>query len=75
MFAAWLAIWRNDGLAPIVARWTARAHPIGTPLVARLGDGAAIEGDFGGLAPDGALVLRLADGTRRVIHAADVFLV
>ncbi|UVO52565.1 biotin--[acetyl-CoA-carboxylase] ligase [Sphingomonas sp. SUN019] len=75
MFAAWLHHWRHDGLSPIVARWTERAHPPGTPLIARLPDGEAVEGTFDTLAADGALVLRLADGGVRVIHAADVFLV
>jgi BirA family biotin operon repressor/biotin-[acetyl-CoA-carboxylase] ligase len=31
-----------------------------------------MEGAFAGLAEDGALQLRLADGSSRVIHAADV---
>lgn len=75
MFAAWLHHWRHDGIAPIVARWTARAHPPGTPLIARLPDGTGVEGTFDMLAADGALVLRLEDGAVRVIHAADVFLV
>jgi BirA family biotin operon repressor/biotin-[acetyl-CoA-carboxylase] ligase len=29
-------------------------------------------GEFAGLEPDGALRLRLADGTVRVVHAGDV---
>jgi BirA family biotin operon repressor/biotin-[acetyl-CoA-carboxylase] ligase len=33
-----------------------------------------VDGLFGGLDPQGALILRLADGTSRVIHAGDVFL-
>ena len=44
------------------------------PLVARQADGAAIEGLFDGLAEDGALRLRLADGGVHVMHAGDVFL-
>ena len=75
MMAAWLHHWRQDGLAPIVARWRERAHPPGTPLVARLPDGEAVEGAFETLDATGALVLRLADGTHRAIHAGDVFLV
>lgn len=75
MFAAWLGIWRGQGLAPIVARWIERAHAAGTQLAARLADGATIEGTFETMASDGALVLRLADGSAHVIHAGDVFLV
>ncbi|MDP1026105.1 biotin--[acetyl-CoA-carboxylase] ligase [Sphingomonas sp. KR1UV-12] len=74
IFSRWLSRWRGEGLAPIRARWLERAHPIGTALTARLSDGTAIDGLFDGLDPDGALNLRLASGERRVIHAADVFL-
>lgn len=73
LFAAWLFLWRRDGLAPIVARWTERAHPAGMQLVANLPDGEVVAGAFVRLAVDGALVLGLADGSERVIHAADVF--
>jgi len=74
-FERWLSIWRNEGLAPVRTRWLARAHPVGTALTARLPDGSAIDGLFAGLDSEGALILRLADGTSRVIHAADVFLI
>jgi BirA family biotin operon repressor/biotin-[acetyl-CoA-carboxylase] ligase len=67
-------VWRGQGIAPVRARWIERAHPIGTALTARLADGSALDGLFDGLDPDGALILRLADGTTRAIHAGDVFL-
>lgn len=73
-FRRWLSRWRGEGLAPIRARWLEHAHPVGTALTARLPDGAGIDGLFDGLDADGALLLRLASGERRVIHAADVFL-
>ena len=73
-FARWLSVWRGQGIAPVRARWLDRAHPVGTALTARLADGQAVDGLFAGLDEDGALRLRLADGTSRVIHAADVFL-
>ena len=69
-FAAWLARWRAEGLAPVRAAWLAAAHPLGTPLVA--GD---TQGIFDGLDETGALRLRLADGSLRLIHAGDVFLI
>lgn len=75
MVAAWLSLWRRDGLAPVIARWSARAHATGTPVTAHLPDGASVTGRFERLAEDGALVLGLADGSSRVIHAGDVFLV
>ena len=74
-FARWLARWRGEGIAPVRRCWLGRAHPIGTALTARLPDGSAIDGLFDGLDTDGALILRLAGGARRVIHAADVFLI
>lgn len=73
-FVRWLDCWRGQGMDTIRRRWVAHAHPIGTPLNARLSDEVAIDGLFDGLDTDGALILRLADGTRRVIHAGDVFL-
>lgn len=73
-FARWVGIWRGQGLGLVRTRWLERAHPIGTALTARLPDGSATDGLFGGLDGDGALNLRLADGTTRVIHAGDVFL-
>lgn len=74
-FARWLERWRGEGLAPIRARWLERSHPPGSALSARLPDGSVIDGLFGGLDADGALILRLADGTQHVIHAGDVFLI
>jgi BirA family biotin operon repressor/biotin-[acetyl-CoA-carboxylase] ligase len=72
-FTRWLSRWR-DGIAPVRDRWLARAHPPGTALTARLADGSSVDGLFEGLDRDGALILRLAGGATRVIHAADVFL-
>jgi BirA family biotin operon repressor/biotin-[acetyl-CoA-carboxylase] ligase len=74
-FERWLGIWRVEGLAAIRTRWLERAHASGTALTARLPDGSAIDGLFQGLNGEGALILRLADGSSRVIHAADVFLI
>ena len=74
-FAAWLAVWRETGMAPVAARWSTRAHPVGTALTVRLPDQTALDGQFLGLDASGALLLGLADGTRHVIHAGDVFVV
>ncbi len=66
--------WRNFGLAPVLRRWLAAAHEIGTPMtVIEPGEGY-ITGVFAGLDEDGALQLGLADGSTRVIHAGDVIL-
>lgn len=74
-FARWLSRWRGEGLEPVRQRWLDRAHPMGTALTARLPDGTSHDGLFDGLSGDGALILRLADGSRHVIHAGDVFLI
>lgn len=72
-FAAWLAVWRDHGLAEVRAAWLALAHPVGAPLRVRLPDGTLREGHFGGLDGDGALRLSTADGGRIIVHAGDVF--
>lgn len=74
-FERWLARWRGEGIAPVRARWLARAHVPGTALSARLPDGGTLDGLFDGLDATGALILRLGGGERRVIHAGDVFLI
>lgn len=75
IFERWLARWRVEGLPPVRDRWIERAHPAGTALTARLPDGSSVDGLFERLDADGALILRLASGERRVIHAGDVFLI
>lgn len=72
-FALELRRWRDYGLGPLVRRWQAAAHPIGTPLTIRPPGEVSVAGTFDGLSDEGALRLRLADGAYRVIHAGDVF--
>lgn len=71
-FALELQRWRDFGLAPIVRRWLAAAYPVGTPLLVGEPGETALAGTFAGLTEEGALQLRLADGTTRVIHAGEV---
>jgi BirA family biotin operon repressor/biotin-[acetyl-CoA-carboxylase] ligase len=54
--------------------WLARAHPVGTPLTVHASSDATISGDFDGLEPDGALRLRLPDGSVEIVRAGDVSL-
>lgn len=64
-----LAAWRQDGVESIVRAWLPKGHPVGTPLhVSERG----IDGAFDGLAPDGALRLRLDTGEVMLIHAGDI---
>lgn len=67
--------WRTYGLEPLVRRWESVAHPQGTPLTVRPPGEEQIAGSFAGLTGEGALSLRLADGSTRAIHAGDVMLV
>lgn len=67
-----LGRWRMFGLAPIVERWQQAAHPVGTALLVGEPGDEPLAGEFAGLAVDGALQLRLADGTTRIINAGEV---
>lgn len=64
--------WRNFGLEPLIRRWLAAAHAVGTPLAVGEPGELPLEGHFAGLTGDGALLLRLADGTSHTIHAGEV---
>ncbi len=66
--------WRTYGLEPLVRRWESVAHSMGTPLKVHPPGEGVIEGGFAGLTIEGALSLRLADGSVRAIHAGDVML-
>lgn len=73
-FASALARWRTS-LADIRTAWLAAAHALGTSLATHGASGEPLTGTFDGLDPVGACRLRLADGSLRLIHAGDVFLV
>lgn len=74
-FAARLMQWRVEGRDAVLADWMQRSSPPGTPLQVSLDDEGTLHGAFAGLDPEGALRLRLGDGSLRVIHAGDVSLV
>jgi BirA family biotin operon repressor/biotin-[acetyl-CoA-carboxylase] ligase len=71
-FAHWEHVWAEQGLAAILAAWSERAVGIPGPCSARL-PSETVEGHAEGLDADGALRLRLADGSERRISAGDVF--
>ena len=66
-----LAAWENYGFEPIRTAWSARAD-LGRPCVVRL-DQETVEGVAETLEADGALRLRLANGSVRRVTAGDVF--
>jgi BirA family transcriptional regulator, biotin operon repressor / biotin---[acetyl-CoA-carboxylase] ligase len=74
-FSHWLEVWRTNGLDPVLTSWRRYAHAKGTRLTANLPDSTHISGQYEDIGGDGALLLRLADGSVRAIHAGDVFLV
>ncbi len=71
-FAVWMDRWETLGFQPVLDAWRARTAGLNGPAVARLGR-ETVEGVAEGVAPDGALKLRLADGSLRLISAGDVF--
>jgi BirA family biotin operon repressor/biotin-[acetyl-CoA-carboxylase] ligase len=70
--ARWRDLWQRAGFAPIAEAWTARAHGLGEPCIARLA-AETVSGVAEGLDGDGALRLRTAAGIMRRITAGDVF--
>ncbi len=73
--ALWIGRWRLGGLAVILTEWRKFAHEAGSAIRANLPDGEVVEGNYEDITDDGALTLRLADGSIRAIHAGDVFLI
>ena len=73
-FARMLGTWRNLDTEAFANAWLSRAHPLGTPLSVHIAANEKIFGTFDGIEPAGALRLRLADGSVRVMHAGDVSL-
>jgi BirA family transcriptional regulator, biotin operon repressor / biotin---[acetyl-CoA-carboxylase] ligase len=73
-FARRLENWRSFGLgATLQAFLAASIHAQGAPLTVHDTDGSRLSGTFAGLEEsDGALRLRLADGSERVIRAGDI---
>ncbi len=69
-----LEAWRTFGLGPTLQAVLARSiHTQGSPLTVHDTDGSVLSGSFAGLdESDGALRLRLADGSERVIRAGDI---
>jgi BirA family biotin operon repressor/biotin-[acetyl-CoA-carboxylase] ligase len=71
-FDRWFDVWDAGGFGPVAQAWTARAHSLGAACTVRL-ERETLEGIALGLDADGALRLRLSDGSIRRITAGDVF--
>ena len=70
-----LELWRRRGFAPIRAAYLESAHGLGESITVRtsLDLDESISGVFEGIEEDGALLLRLADGTVKRLIVGDVF--
>lgn len=71
-FAVWQERWEMLGFQPVLDAWTARCGGLHGPATARLGH-ETVSGLADGVEADGALRLKLPDGTLRLISAGDVF--
>jgi BirA family biotin operon repressor/biotin-[acetyl-CoA-carboxylase] ligase len=68
----WLAIWQEGrGFAQIRETWLAHAAGIGAEFIAIV-DHKEVCGKFANLADDGAMILVLADGSLKPVHAGEV---
>lgn len=69
-----LESWRTYGLGATLQAFIAQSiHAQGSPVTVHDTDGSVLTGSFAGLEEsDGALRLRLADGSERVIRAGDI---
>lgn len=67
-----LVEWREQGLGVTLMNWEKLAHPVGTKLSVSVSKDERIDGEYTGLAADGALRLRKADGKLIEIRAGDV---
>lgn len=73
-FVRRLEAWRTYGLGATLHAFLNRSiHAQGSPVTVHDTDGSVLSGTFAGLEEsDGALRLRLADGSERVIRAGDI---
>lgn len=67
----WMARWLGDGFGCIREAWLQRAGPVGSEIRVVLPD-RSVAGRFGGVDPDGALILDTAAG-QEIVHSGEVF--
>ncbi len=71
-FLSWINRWAEEGFGPIGKAWTQRANGMGEPIELQLAK-ETVSGEFVELDADGALVVKLADDTRRKVTVAEFF--
>jgi len=69
-----LQLWRRSEPPFLAQAWLARAHAVGTRVSSHTSGDEMVSGRFDGIEPDGALRLRLDDGTLEIVHAGDISL-
>jgi BirA family biotin operon repressor/biotin-[acetyl-CoA-carboxylase] ligase len=67
-------LWRTSDPLDFARAWLARAHPVGTELSVHGADSERVAGRFDGIEADGALRLRLKNGSTEIVRAGDVTL-
>lgn len=70
-FLSWVRIWAEEGFEKIRRNWLYRSHGKGKDVFVQM-NGTQLNGTFEDLDIDGALIVKTADGTERVL-AGDVF--
>jgi BirA family biotin operon repressor/biotin-[acetyl-CoA-carboxylase] ligase len=71
-FERLLKLWREKEPLLLAQAWLARAHPIGTQLTVHASSDEVVTGRFDGIEADGALRLKLDDGSLEIVRAGDV---
>ena len=70
--AHWLGVWSEGrGFAEIRKHWLAHAAGLGQDFIGMVNQ-KEVQGRFADLGEDGAMILILADGSRRPIHSGEV---
>ncbi len=70
--AHWLMIWREgQGFAEIREKWLTHAAGLGQDFVGLVNQ-KEVQGTFADLGDDGAMILILADGSRKPVHSGEV---
>lgn len=75
LYVRWQLTGGDAVRAGLVEAYTERCLMVGRPVRATLPGSQVVEGTAVGVADDGSLLLRLADGTERAVSAGDVLLV
>ncbi|WP_337191238.1 biotin--[acetyl-CoA-carboxylase] ligase [Parapontixanthobacter aurantiacus] len=71
-FAVRLDVWRSRGSDATLAQWSTRSHKPSEQLTVSNPGGGNLQGSFAGVSADGALRLRMPDGSIRDVYAGDI---